>query len=49
MHSLTNMELEQINGGISMSLIKAVGVGLAALGTFVASVIYGYIHPNKCE
>ena len=49
MTTLTNYELQNINGGISASLIKAVGVGLAALGTFVASVIYGYIHPNKCN
>ncbi len=46
---LDNLELNQINGGISMSVIKVVGAGLAALGTFVASVIYGYIHPNKCN
>jgi len=44
---LENQELMQIQGGISR-LIKYGLCGLIAAGVFVASVIYGYIHPEKC-
>ena len=47
MQNINNQELQNINGG--SGLIYAIGLGLAALGTFVASVIYGYINPNKCN
>ena len=44
MQYLKNSELKNVNGGISVAW------GFLAIGiTFIASVIYGYIHPNKCE
>lgn len=44
MQFLTDLELNQISGGISAAW------GFLAAGlAFIASIIYGYIHPNKCE
>lgn len=45
MRSLSTKELTTINGGIAKTIIGGVLVGVV----FIASVIYGYIHPNKCN
>jgi len=47
MIKLENKELAEIQGGLS-KILKYGLFGLLALGTFVASVVYGYIHPEKC-
>ena len=47
MQKLKDEQLLQINGGISA--VHIIGLGLAAVATFVASVFYGYINPNKCN
>ncbi len=47
MNNLTKEDLMTVNGGSTALYI--IGLGLAAVGTFVASVIYGYIYPNKCN
>lgn len=44
MEKLSNQELNNINGGISHNIIGGIILG----AVFIASVIYGYIHPNKC-
>ncbi len=44
MQIIKDYELKNINGGSSAVW------GILAIGiTFIASIIYGYIHPNKCE
>lgn len=43
--NLTNNELMAITGGLSKTIIG----GILTWIVFVASVIYGYIHPNKCN
>ncbi len=48
MKTLNRDDLTNINGGISLTALKYIGVGLAAVGTFIASVVYGYLHPNAC-
>ena len=48
MKKMSNEELFKVNGG-AFGFLKVLGIGLVALGTFVASVIYGYINPNKCN
>lgn len=45
MKNLSNEELLAVNGGIAKSLVGGLIMGVV----FVASVIYGYIHPNKCN
>ncbi len=47
MQNLDNNTLLQVNGGGNTLYI--IGLGIAAAVTFVASVIYGYINPNKCN
>lgn len=47
MNKLSNNELKQIDGG-GWTALKILGLGIAAGVTFIASVIYGYIHPEKC-
>lgn len=42
---ISNTELMAIEGGISKTIIGGILTGIV----FVASVIYGYIHPNKCN
>jgi len=49
MEILEKQELLSINGGGILSIIKSGIIGLAAAGVFIASVIYGYIHPNSCS
>jgi len=49
MRTLDNNELLLINGGGILSFLKSASVGLVAAGVFIASVIYGYIHPNGCN
>lgn len=44
MEKLNNQELTNINGGISKTILGGIALG----AVFIASVIYGYIHPNKC-
>jgi len=44
MRDLSNHELSNISGGISKALLVGLGFGL----TFVVSIIYGFIYPNKC-
>ncbi len=46
MHTLTNNEMLEINGG---GFWTALGVGIITAGVFIASVIYGYINPNSCN
>ena len=45
MQMLNDKELLEINGGVSSALIGGIIIGVV----FVASVIYGYINPNKCN
>lgn len=45
MELLSTQELTNINGGISKTLLGGILIGVI----FVASVIYGYINPNKCN
>lgn len=45
MNSLKNEELLKINGGISKYLFG--GFILGAI--FLASIIYGFVNPNKCN
>lgn len=40
-------ELIKIEGG-GWSVLKYLGLGIAAGVTFLASVVYGYFHPEKC-
>lgn len=47
MECLENKELMEIHGGFSKLLRYGI-YGLFAAGVFIASVIYGYIHPEKC-
>ena len=49
MDILTESTLLKINGGALGTVLKIGLYGLAAAGVFIASVIYGYIHPNKCN
>lgn len=44
MQTLTVSELQNISGGIS----KWFWAGIGAAVVFFASVVYGFIHPNKC-
>lgn len=45
MQKLSDNELLAINGGIAKTVIGGIIMGVV----FVASVIYGYINPNKCN
>ena len=45
MESLNNNELLNINGGISKFVLGGIAIGVI----FVASIIYGYVNPNKCN
>ena len=46
MKHLDDVELANVSGGgISTTIIGCIAVGIV----FLASIIYGYIHPNKCE
>ena len=45
MENLNELELTKINGGLSGTVWGFIAVGVV----FIASIIYGYIHPNKCE
>lgn len=45
MNNLNNQELLAINGGISKALFGALIAGVV----FLASVIYGFVYPNKCN
>lgn len=47
MTNLSYNELKQIEGG-GWTVLKFLGIGIAAGVTFIASVVYGYIHPEKC-
>ena len=49
MVKLENNDLLLINGGGLYNVLKSGLVGLVAAGVFVASIIYGYIHPEKCK
>ena len=44
MQKIENLELLNINGGISKTLIGILAVG----AVFLVSVVYGFIYPNKC-
>lgn len=44
MAPLTGNELMSIKGGLSKLFWGGIGIGIA----FIASIIYGYLHPNKC-
>ena len=44
MKHLTDKELAQISGGISMAALFG---GIAIAITFIASVIYGYFYPKE--
>lgn len=45
MNPLSNVELMSVQGG---GTLKWIAGGLIVAFVFVASVVYGYIHPNKC-
>ncbi len=47
MKKLDNSELMEVNGGMAR-FVKYGILGLLAVGAFIGSVIYGYIHPVKC-
>lgn len=47
MKIITNEELTNISGG-GWTVLKFLGLGIAAGVTFIASVVYGYFHPEKC-
>ena len=42
-------ELMSADGGSFINALKIGLFGISAAGVFIASVIYGYIHPNKCN
>lgn len=45
MNTLTKKELlETTGGGISKWLFAGIGAGIV----FIASIVYGFVHPNKC-
>ena len=45
MKRIDNYELININGGASkLAIFGSIAAGLV----FLASIIYGFIHPNKC-
>ena len=46
MQKLNSRELMNVNGG---SVFGKVMLGILVVGTFFASVVYGYIHPVACE
>lgn len=45
MQKLNDNELLAVNGGIAKTVIGGIFMGVV----FIASVIYGYINPNKCN
>lgn len=45
MNYLQDNQLTEINGGISTAIWGSIIVGVV----FLASVIYGYINPDKCN
>lgn len=45
MNELQKEELLSINGGVAKNIIGGIIMGVV----FLASVVYGYIHPNKCN
>lgn len=47
MRTIANRELSNIYGG-GWTVLKFLGLGIAAGVTFLASVVYGYFHPEKC-
>ncbi len=47
MQIINTAELQQIEGG-GWTVLKFLGLGIAAGVTFIASVVYGYFHPEKC-
>ncbi len=46
MQKLNSNELLNLRGG---GVFGKVMLGILAVGTFIASVIYGYIHPVSCS
>ena len=44
MKKLNNEELLETNGGWSLAFAGAIIIGV----TFLASIVYGFVHPNKC-
>lgn len=47
MKVMTCKELTDVSGG-GWTVLKFLGLGIAAGLTFIGSVIYGYFHPEKC-
>lgn len=45
MNLLTSYELQNVNGGFSKYLWGGIAIGVV----FIASVVYGFIHPNRCN
>lgn len=45
MKKLNNLELAKINGGLSGTVWALIGTGIV----FLASIVYGFINPNKCN
>ena len=45
MSTLSNKELAHISGGFSKTLFGGIVIGVI----FIASVIYGFINPNRCN
>ena len=45
MKKMDELELARVNGGPSATVWGCIGVGIV----FLASIIYGFINPNKCN
>lgn len=47
MRNISINELSDITGG-GWTVLKFLGLGIAAGLTFIGAVVYGYFHPEKC-
>jgi bacteriocin-like protein len=47
MRNISINELSNITGG-GWTVLKFLGLGIAAGLTFISAVVYGYFHPEKC-
>lgn len=45
MKVLANRDLAEINGGLSTAVWTCIAVGVV----FLASIVYGFINPDKCN
>ena len=49
MKNLNNLELERINGGMSVSAGVSIGVVVTAIVVFLSGVIEGITNPGRCN